>query len=94
MGVLTWIVMGLVMGLVAKRYMPQDDNATAIVSVLVGIGGAVVAGAVASLLGFAAIGHFSVVGLVVALGGAGMLLIAYVQMTQDADDKEHMAPGE
>ena len=94
MGFLTWIAMGLVMGLLARRFMPEEDTATAVVSILVGIGGAVVGGAIASLLGFAALGNFSVVGLVVALGGAGLLLLVYAQMHKEQEDRHHMAPGE
>jgi len=94
MGFLTWIAMGLVMGLLARRFMPEEDTGAAVVSILVAIGGAVVGGAIASLLGFAALGSFSIVGLVVALAGAGLLLLAYVQMHGSQDDQHHMAPGE
>jgi uncharacterized membrane protein YeaQ/YmgE (transglycosylase-associated protein family) len=58
--ILTWIILGLVAGLIAKFVMPGNDPGGLIVTVIVGIAGAVIGGFVASAIGFiAAIGAFA-----------------------------------
>ena len=49
--IISWIVFGLVAGLIAKALMPGKDPGGCIVTVLLGIAGAVVGGFVARLLG-------------------------------------------
>jgi len=44
MGILSWIVMGFVVGLLAKFIMPGKDPGGLIMTVLIGIGGAFVGG--------------------------------------------------
>jgi len=56
MGILSWIVMGLLVGIVAKFIMPGGDSGGIIITILLGIGGAFVGGYVASFLG---IGSFT-----------------------------------
>ena len=51
--IIGWIIFGLVAGLLARWLMPGKDPAGCIVTVLLGIAGAVVGGFVARLLGLA-----------------------------------------
>lgn len=44
MGVISWIVLGLVAGAVAKMLMPGKDPGGCIITVLLGIGGALLGG--------------------------------------------------
>jgi uncharacterized membrane protein YeaQ/YmgE (transglycosylase-associated protein family) len=53
MDIIGWIVFGLVAGLLARFLMPGKDPAGCIVTVLLGIGGAIVGGFVARALGMA-----------------------------------------
>ena len=48
MGILLWIVFGLIAGVVAKFLMPGRDPGGIIVTILLGIGGAIVGGFVAT----------------------------------------------
>jgi uncharacterized membrane protein YeaQ/YmgE (transglycosylase-associated protein family) len=51
-GWLTWIVIGGLAGLIAKAIMPGRDPGGCIVTILLGIGGAVVAGFIGRALGW------------------------------------------
>jgi uncharacterized membrane protein YeaQ/YmgE (transglycosylase-associated protein family) len=77
MGILSWIVMGLIVGLLARFIMPGKDPGGLIVTILLGIAGAFVGGYVASHLGFGTVTGFNVGGLLIAIGGAVLLLILY-----------------
>ena len=77
MGVLSWIIMGLVVGILAKIIMPGKDPGGLIVTVCLGIAGAFVGGYLGSLLGFGAVTGFNLHSLAIAVGGAVLLLIAY-----------------
>ncbi len=50
MGILTWIVFGLVIGAIAKFLMPGNDPGGWIVTILLGIAGSFVGGFLASTL--------------------------------------------
>jgi len=75
MGILGWIVFGLMVGVVAKFLMPGRDPGGFIVTILLGIVGAVVGGFLGRAVGW--YGPNDPVGFVMALVGAIVLLIAY-----------------
>ena len=51
LGILAWIIMGLIAGLLAKAIMPGKDPGGAIVTTLLGIVGAVIGGFIGRGLG-------------------------------------------
>jgi uncharacterized membrane protein YeaQ/YmgE (transglycosylase-associated protein family) len=77
MGVLSWIVMGFVVGLLAKILLPGRDPGGLIVTVLIGIAGAFVGGFIGSYLGLGTVTGFNVASIGLAVGGAILLLILY-----------------
>jgi uncharacterized membrane protein YeaQ/YmgE (transglycosylase-associated protein family) len=77
MGVLSWILLGLVAGVVAKLLMPGKDPGGWIVTTLIGIAGAFVGGWLGTQLGFGGFTGFDARGLVTATAGALVLLIGY-----------------
>lgn len=77
MGILSWIVLGLVAGVLAKFLMPGNDPGGWIITILLGIGGAFVGGWIGSRLGIASFNGFTWQGLAVATGGAVVLLFVY-----------------
>jgi uncharacterized membrane protein YeaQ/YmgE (transglycosylase-associated protein family) len=77
MGILSWILLGLVVGVLAKWLMPGDDPGGFIVTVLIGIAGAVVGGFIASALGLGTVTGFDVGSLAIAIAGAMLLLFGY-----------------
>ena len=52
MGILTWIIFGLIVGAIAKFLMPGRDPGGIIITILIGIVGAVIGGFIGSQLGF------------------------------------------
>lgn len=80
MGILSWILLGLVVGVLAKFIMPGPDPGGIFVTIGIGIAGAFVGGFVASLLGIATTGGFSIGGILTATAGALLLLFGYRKM--------------
>ena len=52
MGIIGWILLGLLAGALAKLILPGDQPGGIIVTTLIGIAGALIAGFVAQALGF------------------------------------------
>ena len=75
MGIIGWIVFGLVVGIVAKFFMPGKDPGGFIVTMLLGIAGALVGGFLGRALGW--YGPGDQVGFVMAVLGAIVLLVGY-----------------
>jgi uncharacterized membrane protein YeaQ/YmgE (transglycosylase-associated protein family) len=51
MGIIGWIVLGLLAGLIAKALMPGGERAGIILTTLLGVGGALLGGFLATALG-------------------------------------------
>lgn len=75
--VLYWIVVGLVAGSLAKLLMPGKDPGGCIVTVLLGIAGAVVGGLVGTYLGWGSFQGFDLRSMGLAVGGSCLLLGLY-----------------
>ena len=75
MAILGWILFGLVVGVVAKLLMPGRDPGGFVVTILIGIAGALLGGFLGRLLGL--YGADDPVGFVMALIGAIVLLWIY-----------------
>ena len=77
MGLISWIVVGLLAGLLAKWAMPGRDPGGIIVTILVGMAGASVGGFIVSILGGTGATGFNVWSILVATLGAVILLALY-----------------
>ena len=77
MGILSWIIMGLIVGALAKFIMPGKDPGGIIVTILIGIAGAFLGGFIGSFLGLGSVTGFNVTSFLLAIGGAIILLILY-----------------
>jgi uncharacterized membrane protein YeaQ/YmgE (transglycosylase-associated protein family) len=64
-------------GLLAKFIMPGSDPGGLIITIVIGIAGAFVGGFIGSWLGLGTVTGFSVRSLLLAVGGAVILLIIY-----------------
>ena len=76
-GIIAWIVVGLIAGLLAKLVMPGDDPGGIIVTVLIGMAGALVGGFIVGLLGGSGATGFNIWSILVATLGAVILLAIY-----------------
>lgn len=77
MGILSWIGLGLVSGIIGKFFMPGRDGGGFIATTLLGIAGAVIGGFVATYFGFGKVSGFNPHSVFVASGGAFLLLFLY-----------------
>lgn len=82
MGILSWIILGLIAGALAKFIMPGKDPGGIIVTILIGIAGAVVGGFLGSFIGLGKIESFDIGGLFIAVAGSIILLILYRLVTK------------
>lgn len=77
MGILSWIIFGLIAGAIAKLLMPGKDPGGFIITILLGVAGALVGGFIATGLGFGSVDGFNLGSFFVAVVGALLLLIGY-----------------
>lgn len=78
MDILTWIILGLIAGALAKFLMPGRDPGGCIVTILLGIAGALVGGFLGRLFGFEGdVSGINLSSLVIAVIGAIVILAIY-----------------
>ncbi|MFK8257661.1 GlsB/YeaQ/YmgE family stress response membrane protein [Erwinia sp. AnSW2-5] len=77
MGVITWIIFGLIAGIIAKWIMPGKDGGGFIMTVILGIIGAVVGGWIGTRIGFGDVSGFNFKSFFVAIVGAILVLWIY-----------------
>jgi uncharacterized membrane protein YeaQ/YmgE (transglycosylase-associated protein family) len=75
MAILGWILFGLIVGAIAKLVMPGRDPGGIIVTMLIGIAGAVLGGFIGRALGF--YGPQQAAGWLMSIAGAIVLLVLY-----------------
>jgi uncharacterized membrane protein YeaQ/YmgE (transglycosylase-associated protein family) len=75
MGILSWILFGLVVGIIAKLLMPGRDPGGFIVTILLGIAGALLGGFIGQTMGF--YGQNEGAGWLMSILGAIVLLALY-----------------
>jgi uncharacterized membrane protein YeaQ/YmgE (transglycosylase-associated protein family) len=77
MGIVAWIVLGLVAGILAKFLMPGKAKGGIVLTILLGVGGALLGGFIGShLLGVDVTG-FNLSSVAIAVGGAVLLLVIF-----------------
>ena len=76
-GLISWVLFGLLAGLVAKLLMPGNDPGGCIITSLLGVAGALVGGFLASFLGFGGVAAWDWRSFVIAVLGAVLLLFLY-----------------
>lgn len=75
MGVIAWVLFGLVVGIIAKLLMPGRDPGGFIITILIGIAGAVLGGFIGRAVGW--YGPNDSAGWIVSILGAVVLLFLY-----------------
>ncbi|HXT21883.1 MAG TPA: GlsB/YeaQ/YmgE family stress response membrane protein [Thermoanaerobaculia bacterium] len=77
MGIIAWIVFGLLAGWVAKMLVPGRDPQGCIITMVIGVLGAVIGGFIGSWLGFGAVTGFNLKSFLIAVVGSVLLLALY-----------------
>jgi uncharacterized membrane protein YeaQ/YmgE (transglycosylase-associated protein family) len=74
---LVWIILGLIAGVLAKMIMPGRDPGGFIVTIVIGIVGAMLGGFIASRLGFGEVTGLNLSSIIIAVLGSILLLVIY-----------------
>jgi uncharacterized membrane protein YeaQ/YmgE (transglycosylase-associated protein family) len=74
LGILAWIVFGLIAGALARLVMPGRDPGGLVITMVIGILGAVIGGWVGTQLGWGTVRGFDLRSLGIAILGAVILL--------------------
>lgn len=77
MGFFTSILLGLLVGALAKWVMPGKDPGGIFVTMVLGIVGAMLGGYLGTLLGIGDVTGFNLISILLATGGAIILLVIY-----------------
>jgi uncharacterized membrane protein YeaQ/YmgE (transglycosylase-associated protein family) len=78
MAIIAWILLGLVAGAIAKALMPGDDPGGILLTIVIGIVGALIGGFIWNLFtGNDSYGDFDIGGIIIAVIGSLILLGGY-----------------
>lgn len=84
MGILTWIIFGLIAGAIAKFIMPGNQGMGWLMTIILGIVGAFVGGWIGSMLGWGTVNEFDIKSMLLAVVGALVVLWIYGMVTKKA----------
>lgn len=84
MGIISWIVMGLIVGLLAKFVMPGKDPRGFIITIFLGIGGALLGGYLGTQIGLGSVAGFDLKSILIATGGAVVILLIFRAFKREA----------
>ena len=82
MGILAWIVLGLIAGAIAKAIMPGKDPGGILVTMLIGIVGAFIGGFLGNLIAGRGVDGLSLWSILLSVVGALVLLWIYRMTTR------------
>ena len=82
MGIVLWAVFGLIAGAIARFLMPGKVPGGIILTIAIGIIGAVVGGFIGTRLGFGDISGFDLRSMLLAVGGGILVLFVYGLVTR------------
>ncbi len=77
MGIFSWIILGLIAGILGKLLFPGKQGGGFILTVLLGIAGAIVGGYIGTMLGIGDVSSFSLKSIGIATGGSFLLIFVY-----------------
>jgi len=80
MGLLSWVVFGLVTGAIARFFVPGSGIYGLVVTAVLGVVGALVGGFIGAQLGIGGIDGFDLRSIAIAVGGRILLLLGYRAM--------------
>ncbi|MBW9258585.1 MAG: GlsB/YeaQ/YmgE family stress response membrane protein [Candidatus Thiodiazotropha sp. (ex. Lucinisca nassula)] len=94
MGIISWVILGLIAGALAKWLMPGKDGGGIFITMLLGIAGALVGGYIGEFLGIGNSGGLSLSNILTATAGAFLILFAYRLVKQSGGESAKESSGE
>jgi uncharacterized membrane protein YeaQ/YmgE (transglycosylase-associated protein family) len=96
MGILAWILFGLIAGAVAQLVIPGDDPGGGgflgiLITIVIGIVGAVIGGLIATAIGLGSVTGFNIGSFLIAILGAILLLIVWRAIAGRGRDRTRLA---
>ncbi|MBP0612598.1 GlsB/YeaQ/YmgE family stress response membrane protein [Chryseobacterium sp. cx-311] len=82
MGILTWIIFGLIAGAIAKFIMPGNQGMGWLMTIILGIVGAFVGGWIGTMFGWGTVDEFDFKSIILAVVGALLVLWIYGMATR------------
>lgn len=82
MGILSWIILGLIAGALAKLIMPGKDGGGIFLTMGLGIAGAFVGGWIGSFLGLGSMTGLNLGSILTATAGAFLILFVYKKVVK------------
>jgi uncharacterized membrane protein YeaQ/YmgE (transglycosylase-associated protein family) len=83
MGIVAWLVLGLIAGFIASMLVNKKGEGM-FMDIVLGVVGAVVGGFIAQLAGFAGVTGFDLYSILIAIGGAVVVLVVYHALSRRA----------
>ena len=80
MGILSWIILGLIAGFIASKIVNKTGSGL-IMDIVLGVVGAIVGGFIMSLLGFGSVTGLNLYSVIVAILGGVVVTYAYRMIT-------------
>lgn len=77
MGFISWIILGLIAGAIAKLLLPGKDPGGFIITIIIGIIGAIIGGYLSTILGFGTVSGVNFGSIIIAILGSIVLLLIY-----------------
>ncbi|WP_428944115.1 GlsB/YeaQ/YmgE family stress response membrane protein [Pantoea sp. FN060301] len=76
MGILSWVIFGLIAGVIARCIMPGKEHMGIFMTMILGVVGALIGGVISTALGFGKVSGFNIYSIAIATLGAIIVLFA------------------
>ena len=90
MGIISWIVLGLIAGFIASKLVNRTGSGM-IMDIVLGVVGAIVGGFISSQLGYGDVTGLNLYSIVIAVIGAVVVLVVYRAVAAEADFRRSSA---
>jgi uncharacterized membrane protein YeaQ/YmgE (transglycosylase-associated protein family) len=87
MGIISWIIWGLVVGLIARLVLPGRQAIGLLWTIVLGIAGAVIGGLLATAIGVGDTDEFDFGSFLIAVATSMLLLYLVIRFTADRADR-------
>ncbi|UIL53866.1 MULTISPECIES: GlsB/YeaQ/YmgE family stress response membrane protein [Pantoea] len=74
MGILSWVIFGLIAGIIARCIMPGKEHMGIFMTIILGVVGALIGGVISTALGFGKVSGFNLYSIAIATAGSIVVL--------------------